>query len=86
MALDCYQKAPNEAALIMANREGISVEEFKQTLGELKILDKADQQALFKKKETLAQSVKEVCQTLVHIKLIEESCDTIPNIIYQARP
>ncbi|MDH5729509.1 MAG: ABC transporter substrate-binding protein [Gammaproteobacteria bacterium] len=48
LALQYSKKNPAEAHQIMAKREGISAEEFRQALGDLQIIAESDQQKYFK--------------------------------------
>jgi NitT/TauT family transport system substrate-binding protein len=81
MALDYFKESPEDASRIMAQREGISPQEFNDALTGLKILSSADQKALFENK-AIHESVLEVCRTLVHIKSINEDCNDFPDIMY----
>jgi NitT/TauT family transport system substrate-binding protein len=83
LALDFTKKSPDEAYKIMADREGISVDEFKSLQSDLVILSKDKQPELFSQPEKLQKMVIDVCKTLVHADAISTDCDSLRNIIYR---
>ena len=83
MALDYAENNKEEAYTLMATREGISKEEFQDVLSDLMVLNAMDQKKLFETSDILQQSVRSVCETLVHVNSIEVSCDKYPDIIYR---
>jgi NitT/TauT family transport system substrate-binding protein len=83
MALDYYKHSPEDALSIMAQREGISTEDFAGVLSDLKLVNIAGQKDIFKSPEKLQQSAIEVCKTLVEIDAINYSCKEFPNIVYK---
>mgnify|MGYP000316878591 CR=1 FL=1 len=83
MALDYADKHKDEAYQLMAQREGISKEEFRETLDDLIILDNEEQSRLFESMDFLQRAVINVCETMVHIKSIEVDCKKYPDIIYR---
>lgn len=83
MALDFHKSNPDEAVRIMAEREGITPQEFNDVLSDLKLLDINEQTALFRQPGLLENSVQQVCQTLNHVGSIEANCSHLPNLIYQ---
>lgn len=83
MALDYAEKNKDEAYQIMAQREGISLEEFSATLDDLIILNAEEQARLFESPDVLQRAVINVCETMVHVKSIEVDCESYPDIIYR---
>jgi NitT/TauT family transport system substrate-binding protein len=83
MALDYYQQNTEDALNTMAQREGISAEDFASVLSDLKILDFEKQKEIFQPPGKLQQSVIEVCNTLVETEAIDTNCKQLPNLIYQ---
>lgn len=83
MALDFSKQNPKEAYRIMSEREGINSEDFQSVLSDLIILDSKSQQDIFSQPEKLQNSVQAVCNTLVHVKSLNENCENYPNIVYQ---
>lgn len=81
-ALDYTQANPDKAYSIMANRQGISAEEFKAVIGDLHILPLQEQIRLFSKPEDLQQKVVDVCEVLNSVESIVFSCDELPNMAY----
>ena len=67
----------------MAKREGISSEEFKDVLSDLKVQNTNAQKKLFSQPDDLQHAAKIVCDTLVHVKSIETDCTNLPNLIYR---
>ncbi len=83
MALDFTKENPDEAFRIMAERQGISADEFSEAVLDLAILDSAAQKEVFWAAEKLEKSARDVCQVLVDIKALEKPCDTMPDIVYR---
>lgn len=83
LALDYAQSNPEDAYNIMAKREGISSEEFKDVLSDLKVQNTNAQKKLFSQPDDLQHAAKIVCDTLVHVKSIETDCTNLPNLIYR---
>ncbi len=83
MALDFAKENPDEAFRIMAEREGISAEEFSEAVLDLAVLDSAAQAEVFWAAEKLEKSAQDVCQVLVNIKALERPCKTMPDIVYR---
>jgi NitT/TauT family transport system substrate-binding protein len=83
MALDYTKTNPEDAVAIMAEREGISVDDFKSALDEVVILSKDDQEKLFENSDELQKSAIAVCRTLHHVGVLEADCNKFPNIIYK---
>ena len=87
LALDYYRDNPEDAVKIMADREGISPEDFTAVLGDLMIMDAKQQQSLFSKNhDELTMAVNNVCQTLVHVEAIQDNCQSLSDIIYRGNP
>lgn len=82
MALDYLEHSPKDALSIMAKREGISSEDFSAALSEIKIINAAEQKAIFWPPDKLQKSTLDVCNTLVDIQAISANCANLPNIIY----
>ena len=80
MALEYTQENPEEAYQTMAQREGITVEEFKGVLSDLVILDMEQQKALMHDTDKLNDAVDHVCKTLVHVNSIETDCSKLPSL------
>ncbi|OUS29233.1 nitrate ABC transporter [Gammaproteobacteria bacterium 45_16_T64] len=83
LALDYVEAHPDEAYQLMATREGITAEEFKNVLTDLVILNAKEQEALFSDGTSLAKSAVSVCQTLVHVKAINVDCSGYAKLIYR---
>jgi len=83
MSLDYYNQHPELAIKIMAEREGVSAEDFEEVLADLIILDTNQQAALFHKPEILQKSLREVCEVLVQVGSLTTRCKDLSNIIYQ---
>ncbi len=83
MALDFAEEYPDEAFRIMAERQGISTEEFGEAILDLAVLDSAAQVEVFWAAEKLEKSARDVCQVLVNIKALERPCNTMPDIVYR---
>ncbi len=83
MALDYTRDNPDQAYRIMAEREGISIEDFKAVLGDLVILGQNEQRALFLDSAKLDASVNSVCSTLVHTESLTVDCDQQRSLIYR---
>ena len=81
MALDYMASDPARSMQIMAEREGISVEDFEAALEDLVVLNASQQNDLFQR-ETLQEAVIDVCEVLVGVDSIETNCDQFSNIIY----
>ncbi len=82
-ALDFTKLYPEEAYRIMAEREGISSEEFQAVLSSLVVVDKIGQRELFRNAEKIQEAAKDVCNTLLDVNLLRGSCDSFPNIVYR---
>ena len=80
MALEYTAEHPQDAYQTMAQREGITVEEFKDVLSDLVILDMEQQKALIQDTQKLNEAVDHVCKTLVHVKSIETDCNQLPSL------
>jgi len=85
MALNYYESNPQESLDIMSAREGISSEDFKAALADLKLVDKKGQSPLFEDTAFLEKNVKQVCEVLVHIDSISTDCALFPDIVYASR-
>jgi len=83
MALDYHHSNPEDALKIMAQREGISSEDFEGVLSDLKVVNLEGQKEIFQSPEKLQQSVTEVCKTLVNIDAINANCEKLPNFVYK---
>jgi NitT/TauT family transport system substrate-binding protein len=82
-ALDYTQKNPEDAYAIMAQREGISVEEFKAVTSDLSIISSVKQRALMKDPAKLQASAKTVCQTLTHSGALQIDCNQLKPLVWQ---
>lgn len=80
MALDYTRKNPTQAYEIMANREGISSQDFQEALSGLRVLDIAQQKSLFADNKKLNAMAKTVCDILVASESIFRDCETLPNL------
>ena len=79
-ALDFTKSNPEEAHKIMAEREGISVEEFQAALTGVSIIEK-DQQLNTLHSEQLTNNILKVCQTLNKMEKHQNTCETISSKI-----
>jgi len=79
-ALDFAKSNPDEAYKIMAEREGISVEEFMGALAGVSIIEK-DQQLKTLHSEQLTNNILKVCQTLNKIEVHQNKCETLSSRI-----
>jgi len=79
-ALDFAKSNPDEAYKIMAEREGISVEEFQAALTGVSVIEK-DQQLKNLHSEQLINNIIKVCQTLNKIETHQNKCETISSRI-----
>jgi NitT/TauT family transport system substrate-binding protein len=79
-ALDFAKSNPEEAYKIMAEREGISVEEFQAALTGVSIIEK-DQQLKTLHSEQLTNNILKVCQTLNKMEKHQNTCETISSKI-----
>ena len=84
MSVDYAKANKDEAYQFMAEREGISKEEFEDVLSDLIVLSESEQKELFESSDVLQKSVASVCETLVYVKSIETDCATYPDIIYRS--
>jgi len=85
MALDYYKNFPEDAINIMAQREGISPEDFVATLSDLQLIDREGQKSIFNSRSTLQKSVIDVCHTLVEVDSFEGKCEQLPNLTYKGK-
>ena len=83
MALEYAETHKDEAHQLMAEREGISREEFEAILNDLIILSTKEQKELFDSADVLQRAVVSVCETMVYVKSIETDCGNYPDIIYR---
>jgi NitT/TauT family transport system substrate-binding protein len=79
-ALDYTKSNPDEAYKIMAEREGISIEEFQAALTGVSIIEK-DQQLNTLYSKQLTNNILKVCQTLNKIETHQNKCETISSKI-----
>jgi NitT/TauT family transport system substrate-binding protein len=79
-ALDFAKSNPDEAYKIMAEREGISVEEFQAALTGVSVIEK-DQQLNTLHSKQLTNNILKVCQTLNKIETHQNKCETISSLI-----
>jgi NitT/TauT family transport system substrate-binding protein len=78
--LDFAKSNPDEAYKIMAEREGISVEEFQAALTGVSVIEK-DQQLYTLHSKQLTNNILKVCQTLNKIETHQNKCETISSLI-----
>lgn len=83
-ALAYAKENPQHAYQIMAEREGITAEEFEATLGDLIILDADQQRKLLSNPESLKNSLRQVCTTLVQVNAIEAACSGLESLIHRS--
>jgi NitT/TauT family transport system substrate-binding protein len=79
-ALDFAKSNPDEAYKIMAEREGISVEEFQAALTGVSVIEK-DQQLKTLHSKQLTNNILKVCQTLNKIETHQNNCEMISSRI-----
>lgn len=77
------EENPEAAYAIMAEREGISVDDFKATLSELKIIDGSEQLQLFADTKKLQTAAGNVCETLHYVGVLSGDCNKLPGTVYQ---
>ncbi len=82
-ALTYSANNPDEAYQLMAEHEGIGVEEFKAVLSDLVILNAAQQRSLFNEPEKIQNAAREVCEVLVAVNSLTDSCESLPDIVYR---
>lgn len=84
MALDYEEENPEQAVKIMAQREGISVDDFNAVISDLVIVDRRSQQVLFSNPNLMEDTAKAVCETLVHAQtLVNVDCDKQRSIFWR---
>lgn len=83
MALEYSDEQPDEAYKIMAEREGISSDEFKAALNDIKILSRAEQIELFKNPENINKKAKKICEALNSVGSLTSDCGPMRNLVYQ---
>lgn len=83
-AIQYSQQFQHEAYGIMAEREGISPEEFADALGGLKLLSSSESSKALNNSSTEA-NINKVCETLAHAKTIMFSCDNMSQLIKMGR-
>jgi NitT/TauT family transport system substrate-binding protein len=83
-ALDFSKTNKLEAYQIMAQREGISVEEFEQALTGLSIIPASEQLQILGSKQ-LKDNMNDVCLTLEVTKSISFDCKTLPRYLTMAQ-
>lgn len=84
-ALDYAETNPEDAYRIMAQREGISSDEFKDVLSDLVILSRDDQKALFKNPQQFERSAGAVCEALVHSEALQVDCKQQKPLLWQGQ-
>lgn len=84
-ALDYARDNPQQAYKIMADREGISTEEFQAALSDLIILDTNQQKELFRDTSKIEKSLQQVCETLVDVNAISGNCEEVASLIYRPK-
>jgi len=85
MALDYTSKNPEEAYRIMSEREGISADDFKDVLTDLKILDSSQQAAIYQEPDKFEASARAVCETLVHTDSLSVNCQEQAPLLYRGK-
>lgn len=85
MALDYAEQNPEDANKIMAEREGVTPDEFKDVLSDLIVLNNKQQQELFANPDILRNATLSVCKTLTHVNSIETNCDQLPDLVYREK-
>ncbi|ABL98278.1 ABC transporter substrate-binding protein [Shewanella amazonensis] len=76
-ALDYVQEHPTEAIAIMARREGIPPEEFRQVLNDIHLLNTKENQVMFDDIAGLENMARSVCTTLRRIDVLESDCSHV---------
>ena len=74
-----------EAIAIMAQRQGISSEDFAAVLGDIHVLDPTEQRQTFTQPDKLQEKAVDVCNLLASVKAIEFDCSSLPDIIYRGK-
>lgn len=75
-AIDHYKARPEASSIFLAQRLGISVDEFKSALGQLTITDGASEQRLLED-QRLNVSAKKICQMFSQTGAISSDCNQI---------
>ena len=83
MAVDYAEQNPDEAHAIMAEREGLTVEEFRSSLALLQVLNASDQKKFFSNPLNLQASIKKVCETLNKVTATKLDCSSLSQLLYQ---
>lgn len=83
MAYDYSLESPEDAHQIMARREGITSEEFRMALSDIKVLDRDEQIKLLRKPDEINRKAKQACEVLKAVGSIDSDCASMPNIVYQ---
>ena len=83
MAIDYSISNEHDAYSLMAKREGISVEDFKEVITDLKLQDIQGQKEIFSDPDKFQRSVVQVCNTLVHVDALSTDCNQYTDIIYR---
>lgn len=81
-ALDFTRSNTEEAYKIMVEREGLTSDEFRDTLSGLIIVDKNGQEQLFDQPQKTQDAAIDVCKVLVSAGSLTGDCNTLPNIVY----
>ena len=79
-ALNYFSENRKSALEMMAEREGLTVEEFEGTLGDLYLLREAEIKPILESK-SLKENIYKTCETLVGLKAIRADCNEIVDIL-----
>ncbi|WP_423893643.1 ABC transporter substrate-binding protein [Candidatus Pelagadaptatus aseana] len=82
-ALDYTKHNPDDALQIMAERQGITVEEFQAVTNDLFIIDSSSQANLLNDPLKIETSAKAVCKTLVHTGALQIDCNQMKPIAWK---
>ena len=82
LALEFAQQNPEQAYKLAANQQGITPEQFKQSLQHIVILDRDQQQKLVQENDSLHDKAVDVCHALKAVDSIMFECSDLPNIFY----
>lgn len=82
-AYDYSLENPKDAYQIMARREGISSEEFREALTDIKVLERQEQIKLLRQADDINRKAKQACEILRAVGSLEGDCEELPNIVYQ---
>ncbi|MFL0809759.1 MAG: ABC transporter substrate-binding protein [Agarilytica sp.] len=82
MALEYAAKNPEESNALMAERQGVSATEFKESLSGVEPISLHEQAEFLSANGRLQNSLHEVCEILISMEALELPCSTLPSMVY----